>query len=117
MNRSDDGSLVSGKIEGLVVASDFGYSGDFGDNLVFAINDIPSQRTLVYRDEDTANLKASPLAKKDLVSKRIYSFNRGQETYPFKSLNPLKSDYYTWSLVNFSTDEVYKALKEIGFDW
>ena len=29
-----------GRIEGLVIASDFGYSDDFGDSMFFAINDL-----------------------------------------------------------------------------
>ena len=112
----EDDTRHYGRIEGLVIASDFGYSGDFHEDMVFAINDIPSKRVLVYRDEDTKKFKAAPLAKKNLIPQRIYPFGKGQEEFPFESLNPLKSMEYTWSLVNIQPEEVYKALKEIGFN-
>ena len=51
LERFEEGGTF-GQIKGLVIASDFGYSGDFGSSLVFAINDIPSQRALTYQDID-----------------------------------------------------------------
>jgi len=110
-------SSTIGFLEGLVIASDLGYTSDFGNDLVFAINDIPSQKVLVYQDKDGKNLKSIPLARKDLMPKRIYSFCEGQEEYPFKSFAPLKSADYTWSLVNVFPEEVYNSIREIGFSW
>lgn len=106
-----------GRIEGLVIASDFGYSGDFRDSIVFAINDIPSRRVLTYHDEDGQRIKKDPKGKKQLAPKPIYQFGNEPEEYPFTSLNPLKSTNYTWTLVNIAPEKVYDALKKIGFVW
>ena len=105
-----------GRIEGFALASDFGYTSDFKGSLVFAINDIFTERTLVYR-EGEEKIKIEPLAKKDLKPQRRYGFPDGPENYPFSSLNPSKSLDYTWSLVNISPEEVYQALRDIGFEW
>ena len=106
-----------GRIEGLVIASDFGYSGDFGDGIVFAINDIPSQRVLTYHDEDGRETKRNPRGRKQLTHEPIYRFGGLPEEFPFESLNLLKSADYTWTLVNITSKEVYDALKRIGFVW
>ena len=106
-----------GRIEGLVIASDFGYSEDFGNSIVFAINDIPSQRVLTYHDRNGQQMKKNQTERKQLTHKPIYQFKDKPEKYPFESLNPLKSNYYTWTLVNVLTKEVYDSLKKIGFVW
>ncbi|MDO8511560.1 MAG: hypothetical protein Q7S55_05350 [Nanoarchaeota archaeon] len=111
-----DEGAVFGRIEGLALASDFGYSSNFGSSLVFAINDISTERALVYSDEEE-RIKTDPLSKKNLRLQRIYGFPDGPQEYPFASVNPLKSLEYTWSLINISPEEVYGALKEIGFVW
>jgi len=116
IQRFEEGRTF-GKIEGLVIASDFGYSGDFGDDIVFAINDIPSQKVLTYHDEEGQEIRRDPLGRKQMTKDSIYRFGRPSEKYPFESLNPLKSAYYTWSLVNVSPDEIYQALRKIGFKW
>jgi len=116
IQRFDDGR-VFGNVEGLVIASDFGYSDDFHNNVVFAINDIQSQRVLTYRDEDGQELEENQLGSKKLAHQPIFRFSKEPEKYPFESLNPLKSLNYTWSLVNVSPDEIYQALREIGFEW
>ncbi|GEM_PF-6034824 len=112
-------TLVEGKtfgqIGGLVIASDFAYS-DFRSTLVFAINHIPSRRVLVYKDEEAEAIPLDPKGTKRLLPQRIY-FGENSEEYPYESLNPLKSLDYTWSLVNLSPDEVYDALRTIGFTW
>ncbi|RLC36858.1 hypothetical protein DRH29_03620 [candidate division Kazan bacterium] len=110
IQRFDDGG-VFGRVEGLVIAS------DFGNDIVFAINDIPNKRVLTYHDEKGKEIKRNPLGRKELTAKPIYRFGNQPEKYPFESLNPLKSANYTWSLVNVSQDEVYQALREIGFKW
>lgn len=112
----DDGIIIR-ELRGLVIASDFGYTNDFWNDLVFAINDLSTQRVLVYRDENET-IKHQPLAKKQLKPERIYGFPEGAiQEYPFESLNLGKSCDYTWTLVNISPDEVYKTLKEIEFTW
>lgn len=116
IQRFEEGRTF-GKIEGLVIASDFGYSSDFGDNIIFAINDIPSQRVLTYHDEDGQEIKRNPSGRKQLTQKSIYQIGDKPEQYPFGSLNPLKSLYYTWTLVNITPKEVYDAIKKIGFVW
>ena len=116
IQRFEEGRTF-GRIEGLVIASDFGYSGDFGDSVVFAINDIPSQRVLTYRDRDGQETKRNPGGRKQLTQNPIYQFGDRPEQYPFGSLNPLKSAGYTWTLVNITPKEVYDALKQIGFVW
>ena len=114
--KFEDGRTF-GRIEGLVIASDFGYSGDFGDGIVFAINDIPSQRVLTYHDEDGRETKRNPRGRKQLTHEPIYQFRGPPEKFPFVSLGPLKSAGYTWSLLNVTPKEVYDALKKIGFVW
>ena len=116
IRRFEDGRTF-GRIEGLVIASDFGYSPDFGDDLVFAINDISSQKVLTYRDRDGREAKRNPAGMKQLTSGPIYLFWDKPKQYPFASLNPLKSEGYTWTLINITPKEVYDDLKKIGFVW
>jgi len=116
IRKLGDGSSF-GRIEGLVIASDFGYSGDFGDSVVFAINDIPSHKVLTYYDEDGKKMKENPTGRKQLTPKPIYQFGDKPEKFPFASLNPLKSYNYIWTLVNVTSKEVYEAIKKIGFVW
>lgn len=106
-----------GRIEGLVIVSDFGYSEDFGDSIVLAINDITSQRVLTYHDKDGQETKRNPVGRKQLTQSSIYQFRDKPKQYPFTSLNPLKSAYYTWTLVNITPKEVYDTIKKIGFVW
>jgi hypothetical protein len=54
-----------GKIKGLVIASDFGYSNDFGDDIVFAINDIHSKRVLTYHDKNGEYTKRKPQGRRN----------------------------------------------------
>ncbi|MBI2523552.1 hypothetical protein HYW19_04110 [Candidatus Woesearchaeota archaeon] len=116
IQRFEEGRTF-GRIEGLVIASDFGYSGDFGESIVFAINHIPSQRVLTYHDEDGQKIKRDPSGRKQLTHEPIYQFGGPPEEFPFASLNPLKSAGYTWTLINVTPKEVYDALKKIGFVW
>ncbi len=104
------------KIDGLAIASDFGYTGDFRDNVVFAVNDIPSQRVLTYHDRHGEEIKKSPSGIKPLVHKPIYDWGEPNQ-FPFESLNPGKSLDYTWSMINITPEEVYDALKRVGFRW
>ena len=106
-----------GRIDGLVIASDFGYSGDFGDDIVFGINDINLQEALIYRDKEGSSIKANPSGKKQLEQKSIYLLGSKPQEFPFASLNPLKSIDYTWTFVNLTPETVYLALKKIGFVW
>lgn len=106
-----------GKTEGLLIASDCGYTSDFGKSIVFAINDVVTQRVLTYHDMNGQYIKRNPLGTKQLTQDPIYQFGDQPEQYPFKSLNPLKSDSYTWTLVNIAPEEVYDALRKIGFVW
>ena len=116
IQRYEDGGSF-GRIEGLVIASDFGYSGDFGDNIVFAINDTSSQRVLTYHDRGGQETKRNPTGRKQLTQNPIYQFGNEPEKFPFASLNPLKSVGYTWTLVNITPEGVYYAVRNIGFIW
>lgn len=111
INKRDDGSVAFGCIEGLVIASDLGYS-DFRDTLVFVLNDIFSKKILIYKEENIENLDNSNL-KKELIPK----LNFLSCGYPFSSVNPLKSAGYTWTLINILSEEVYESLRKIGFSW
>lgn len=106
-----------GSVYGLIIASDFGYSGDFGDSVVFAINDILSKKVLTYHNDHRKNIEQDLIEKKELIESTIYQFGNKSEKYPFESLNPLKSSNYTWTLINISPKEVYDALREINFIW
>ena len=106
-----------GRVEGLVIASDFGYSSHFGDSVIFAINDILSQRVLTFYDRDGQQMKENPTGRKQLTHKPINQFGDKPQQYPFVSLNPLKSTSYTWTLVNITPKEIYDAVKKIGFVW
>jgi len=106
-----------GKIEGLVIASDFGYTGDFSDHFVFAVNDIFLQKVLTYHDKHGKETKANPRGVKQLTQNPIYRFATKPEKYPFESLNSAKSAPYTWTLVGVTPAEVYDSLKKIGFVW
>jgi len=115
--RKLDDSRTIGKVGGLVLATDLGYSGDFGNDMVFTINALPYKRVLVYQDRECVKLRKSPFGKKKLKQTKVYGFDDGQETYPFESLNPLKSADYTWSLVNIPTEDIWHALRQKGFKW
>lgn len=112
----EDDTRIWGRIEGMVIASDLGYSGDFRNDLVFVMNDRLSGRTLVYHDADSTHIRAQPRGPKQLRHTSIYGWG-GPPAYPFDSVNPRKSWEYTWSLVHVSHDEVYDALRAIGFVW
>jgi len=106
-------------IDGLVIASDFGYTGDFSGRLVFGINHLTSQRVLIYRTplEKVVDGPAEvPSGEKQLLTGSIYGWG-GPVMYPFSSLNPSKSAESTYSLVNIEPEKVYETLREIGFKW
>ena len=111
------GRRTFGSIKGLVIASDFGYSTDFGNSMVFAINDLALQKVLTYHDEKGQEIKRNPSGRKPLTHKPIYQSRDELEEFPFGSKSPTKSDRFTWTLVNVTPKEVYDALKRIGFVW
>lgn len=107
------------RLRGLVLASDLGYSSDFGSDVVFVINDLSSKKVLTFGDEESESITNNPTGRKLLESKPTYLMGNSSEPlpFPFSSLNPFKSSIFTWTLVNIHHQEVYTALRKIGFVW
>jgi hypothetical protein len=115
MNESQ--KSVTGRLDTIVIASDLSY-GDHYSRLVFVVNDIKSEKVVVYKEDDELKDK-NLLGEKRLLSQTISSLGlEGEsEKYPFESEAPGKAASYCWSLINISPDEVYNSLKKIGFIW
>ena len=89
IKRFDDGDTF-GKIEGLVIASDFGYSEDFDESIVFAINDLSTKRVLTYHDLHCQEIKKNPIERKELKQESIYQKIRRVSIFITKSIEIIR---------------------------
>jgi len=85
------------------------------ENQIYLNIYIPSQRVLTYHEGYEQEIKRNPMGRKQLTQNPIYQFGNKSEEFPFSSLNPLKSNVHTWTLINITPEEVYDALRQVGF--
>ena len=106
-----------GRVEGIVIASDLNGLVDDKDFTSLAVNDFDRLRVLAYKPKEEVHEKNKGRWEENLLMENedpyISWFHKPAE-FPFSSLNPLKSAPYTWISVEYSPQEIYNALKDIG---
>lgn len=108
-------------LDPVIIIGDNNGMNDQEGYLNLGVNDLRSQRVLVYRKTDAngfpdeENVDLAPSHPKQLRSDIRYYVWPGEDRFPFRSPNSLKSDGKMWTSIGISPLDIYAAVEARGF--
>ena len=104
---------------GIVLATDLNEIIDINGYMALAVNDLDAKKVYSYKPKEKTSSKNQDKWEEKLLlageDPYAWADSIDEPEFPFESLNPLKTYPYTWTVIGFTTHDVFNALREIGF--
>ncbi|MFT4344106.1 MAG: hypothetical protein ACMXYE_05160 [Candidatus Woesearchaeota archaeon] len=100
------------RVGGLPLLSDVKYLPGFGANFAVMLNDFRQSGVFTHFDEGLEGIRLDPFGIKQMHRGTLYS----SSDFQFASMGEENPDI-VWTMVNFSPEDMYKELHNVGFRW